>query len=452
MKLAVTLAERFNGEIINGDAIQMYDGLPIASNKMPVEERKSIPHHLLGCISSKDKPWDVYTFRRNAIKVIDNIRSRGKLPILVGGTHYYTQALILRASILEAQPHKAMLKDESDLTWPILGARPEEMLEELRKIDPIMAARWHPNDARKIRRSLEICLTTGKKASELYENQSKRKTSTDSNISTAESPLLFDALIFWTHVDFSVLQLRLSERVEAMVSSGLIAEARAMFCHLQDLESAGHFVDQSSGIWVAIGYKEYLPLLLASRDAKVDMEKLELMKQEGIERTKIETIQYARRQIKWIQNSLLRVLEADGLEKRLYLLDATDLSQRSHNVDDLAHGITAKFLRGDAVPSPKSISNAAKKLLITKPQVDRYSKYCDLCCTTMMSSSWDEHLEGKKHKYALNALKPKPRWRELYPRRGHANEAQSTNDDPTRDSVHSDKPPVKKTRIPRFPE
>ena len=437
----MTLAERFNGEIINGDSIQMYDGLPIASNKMPVEEQKSIPHHLLGCISLKDKPWDVFTFRRNAISVIKNIHSRRRLPILVGGTHYYTQALLLKAGILEDRPGKAIAGDDPELAWPILKASSEEMFQELRKVDPIMAARWHPNESRKIKRSLEIWLATGTKASELYENRRKRKISPDSRLPEAESPFLFDTLIFWTHVDSSVLQSRLSERVDAMVSKGLIAEAQALFARLQELESAGHVVDQSSGIWVAIGYKEYLPFLRASLTANLDAKSLESLKQEGIERTKIETNQYGRTQIKWIRNKLLRALEDDGLEQRLFLLDATDLSQKSRNVDDLAHDITRTFLKGNALPVPKSISNVAEKMLVTKPKVDLYAKNCDTCHMTVMSSNWDEHLKGKKHKSALNAPEPKVMWRELYPRRGDANEAQSTSNDPTRSSVRSEIPP-----------
>lgn len=445
MKLAVSLAERFNGEIINGDSVQMYDGLPIATNKMPVEERKSIPHHLLGCIPLTDKPWNVCIFRKNAVKVIDEIRSRGKLPILVGGTHFYTTALLFRTWISEEHLQTPVTKKDWESTWPILGASAEEMLEKLQMVDPIMAARWHPKDHRKIKRSLEIYLTTGEKASKIYERNWEKTFSTgseplatlESGISSEESqivetveesPMRFDTLIFWAHVDSNVLQPRLDERVDAMVSRGLITEAQSMFARFQELESAGHVIDQSAGIWAAIGYKEYLPFLHATRAANVDIKRLEELKQEGVDRTKIETRQYSKNQIRWIKNELLRALEQERLEKMLFLLDATDLAKRSCNVDNFAYDITGKFLRGDPLPSPKSISPTAEQMLVSKKKVNIHVRHCDICAQTVMSNQWTPHVNSRQHR---SALKPKIDWRKLYPRKRDDNKPQNPGDNDT---------------------
>lgn len=436
LKLAVSLAERFNGEIINGDCIQMYDGLPIATNKMPIEERKSIPHHLLGGVQLRERPWQVATFKQKAVNVVEEIHSRGKLPILVGGTHYYIQALLFRDAILGG-----VTQTEQPLkhTWPILAASKEEMLEELRKVDPVMAARWHPNDQRKIKRSLEIYLTTGNKASDIYEQQQKQKyggnlrqfesifekdtVGEENHNATPDtySPLLFDTLIFWTHVDSNILNPRLNERVDAMISSGLILEVQSMFSYLQEIESGGREVDRTSGIWAAIGYKQFLPYLLASQatdaDSNIptDTKKLEKLKLEGVERIKIETRQCARRQIKWIRNALLRALEEGHLDKTLYLLNATDSFGPLSDVKAVARDITGMFLRGENLPLPKTISDMAEQMLVTNETGNIYARYCNFCDKTLMTGAqWTGHVKSKKH---LSAVTPKKDWGSLHPER-----------------------------------
>lgn len=428
----MSLAERFDGEVINGDAIQLYDGLSIASNKLPIKERRSIPHHLLGCIGLKEKPWEVGTFRRNAIKVVEEIRSRGKLPILVGGTHYYTQALLFKNALVEADRSKAGSAESQERLWPILHASTQEMLEELQKIDPAMAARWHPNDSRKIRRSLEIYLTTGKKASDVYEQQRKQRPSVrldrvankvdlkdvvdDENQNLeyrAESSLLFDSLIFWIHSDLDVLEQRIEKRLSAMVAGGLVPEAEDMYATLQKMQSEGHVVDQSCGIWTAIGYKEFGSYLSALQAANISQEGLEKLKQEGIEQVRIENRRYAKTQIKWIRLKLLRALTDDRLDKTLYLLDGSDPARRSYDVDSIAFDITNAFLNGQPRPLPKSISVAAEGMLVTCDKRVMNARHCGVCNKTLMSDKeWELHIKGRKH---MSAIKPKIDWSTLFP-------------------------------------
>lgn len=428
----MSLAERFNGEIINGDCIQMYDGLPIATNKMPIEERKSIAHHLLGGISLRERPWQVATFRQKAVKVVEDIHSRGKVPILVGGTHYYIQSLLFRDAILGVTDY-LVAEQPLEHTWPILEASKEEMLEELRKVDPVMAARWHPNDQRKIKRSLEIYLTTGNKASDIYDQQQKQKKGCNlrrlESISQKNAPvesnqnmipktkplLLYDTLIFWPHVDSNILNPRLDQRVDAMISNGLLSEVQSMFTYVREMESDGQGMDQTSGIWTAIGYKQFLPYMLASQAIDIDTNKLEKLKMEGIERTKIETRQCAKGQIKWIRNSLLRALDEDHLDKTLYLLNAADGTVQLCDAHAVAHDITGMFLRGDTLPLPRTLSNIAEQMLAVKEKGDFFARYCNICDKTLMTGTeWTGHVKSKKH---LNAVTPKKDWRNLYPRK-----------------------------------
>lgn len=430
----MSLAERFNGEIINGDAIQMYDGLSIASNKLSAKQRRSIPHHLLGCIRLEDKPWEVSTFRRNALKVAEEIRSRGKLPILVGGTHYYAQSLLFRNALVEVDELKAEATEGQDRQWPVLYATTQEMLEELRKIDPAMAARWHPNDRRKIRRSLEIYFTTGKKASDIYEQQRKRRPGfsldriadnidpkdvvDDENQNLeykVKSSLLFDSLIFWAHSDPEVLKQRIDKRLQDMLADGLVSEAETLYAALQNLRSEGHIIDQSCGIWAAIGYKEFEPYLSALHAAKVSKEELEKLKNECIEQTRLECRKYAKSQVKWIRLKLIRALADGDLDKTLYLLDGSDFSRRSRDVETIAFDIAESFLKGEPRPSPMSVSEAAERMLVTCDERVTNARYCGVCDKTLMSDyDWELHLKGRKH---VSSIKPKVDWSALYPRK-----------------------------------
>ena len=212
--------------------MQMYDGLPIITNKITVEEQQGVPHHLLGFIALDEEPWRVGLFKKKASNVIQEIRSRGRLPIIVGGTHYYTQSLLFEDSLVNDQvdggdqvPTELSNQDISD-KFPILDGPTETMIERLREVDPVMADRWHPNDRRKIRRSLEIFLLTGKRASDVYAEQLEIKSSNRKMESAEEGPSqsISDTLLFWVHSDSEVLKNRLDNRVDKMVKAGLLDE------------------------------------------------------------------------------------------------------------------------------------------------------------------------------------------------------------------------------------
>lgn len=417
-QLAVSLAERFNGEIINGDALQMYEGLPITTNKISVVERKGIPHHLLGCIKLQEEPWTVKEFLSQATTVISEIRSRGRLPILVGGTHYYTQSLLFEGSVVTEESEGITQHEKQVQDWPVLNAGTEEILQELRRVDPEMAMRWHPNDRRKLRRSLELYLKTGKKASEIYDQQQKVRakqcelTTIDDSLDTdsksrlgIQAPRQHAKLVFWLHASSEVLLERLEKRVDSMITQGLLEEATSMFAFLQHQGRQNIAVDQSRGIWVAIGFKELLPYIM-------DESKPASLRQEGIERTKIATRQYAKRQIRWIKLRLQRALDAAGARGNLFLLDGTDLSQWSLEVEGKASTIITDFLLDRTLPQPESLSCAAKEILLLTEENARSARFCETCDKTLMSEQeWIKHLKSKGHK---NAIRPKVDWDALY--------------------------------------
>ena len=428
----MTLAERFNGEIINADALQMYEGLPITTNKISIEERIGIPHHLLGCIGLEESTWTVGRFVREVGKIINEIRGRGKLPIVVGGTHYYTQSLLFKEHLLDAemlsQPGEEelgyMTAEEQERKWPILAGTTAEMLAELEKVDCEMAQRWHPDDSRKIRRSLEIWLRTGKKASEIYHEQQLRKrdsvashiiaNSTEASEKPVNShPILrYSALTFWVHAEPTVLKVRLDARVDRMIGSGLLEEVSAMRKLASQLQATpGTKVDFNKGIWIAIGYKQFAEYLSAVESGETDAKRLEGMKREAVERTQIATRQYSRSQCRWLRLKLLKEMRgADGVGyNNLYVLDGTDLTRFEEEVEGTACSLTESFLLDRVMPDPGNISQMAEKMLEqnvldledrkTLEEYQTHERECSVCGTVLVNANdRKQHYGSSKHK------------------------------------------------------
>ena len=426
----MSLALRYNGEVINGDAMQLYSGLPIITNKITVEERQGIPHHLLGCIDFGEPTWVVGTFVKRALRVIEEIRSRGKLPILVGGTHYYTQSLLFRDRLAETEEDgkegkvvedTEVKKDEEqgpldnlEDTYPILKEPTEKLLEKLQEIDPVMAARWHPNDRRKIQRSIEIFLQTGRKASDIYAEQRLASASgTDS--SSEESDLRFPTLLFWIHAETETLRTRLDNRVDKMLSQGLLDEVRQLHEYATEQSESGQPVDESRGIWVSIGFKEFKAYITALQTGPASEVDLQVLKDEAIERTKIATRQYAKRQTRWIRLKLLHALQSQSSTLRedfsetgakLYLLDGTSVSDFEKNVFSPAAEITQAFLSESHMPDPKDLSVAAAEQLSAKQDQDTSKtprswvrRQCDLCGVTCVTEKqWEAHARSRAHR------------------------------------------------------
>jgi tRNA dimethylallyltransferase len=416
------LATRFNGEIVNGDAMQMYDDLPIITNKITVKEQNGIPHHLLGIVRLHEEPWRVSVFKKKAVAVIKEIRSRGRLPILVGGTHYYTQSLLLNESLVvdtgegKGDAEHELSREEINRRFPILEKPTSEILEELRKVDPVMANRWHPNDRRKLQRSLEIYLLTGKQASQIYQEQTERKLSildedTKANVSSEQEPSvsLQSTLVFWVHVDSEVLKSRLNIRVDKMVECGLVDEVTTLGSFLNEQTAAGKCVDRSSGIWVSIGFKEFEPYIKSQQNGTISGKDLETIFTASIEQTKAATRQYARRQVRWIRNKLLSALSCANSLDSLYLLDGSDLDCWLENVSNQASKIVGRLLAGEELPSPHCLSPAALELLTPKRSFELSDRrdlwirqVCDTCnMTAVTEEQWQLHLKSRGHRRAV---------------------------------------------------
>lgn len=276
--LGVRLALRLDGEVVSADSMQIYKGMDIATAKPTMAETCGVPHHLIG-FREPDAPFSVADYVEAAGPVIRDIAARGRLPILVGGTGLYVDALTdnIRFGEEKADPAlRAALQRQAEEEG---GAA---MLERLRAVDPETAARLHPGDVRRIVRALEVYEATGRTMAE-QRAQSRRE------------PSPYDTFFIGIRcADRQKLYDRINRRVDAMLEGGLLEEAAAC---LQASPAA-------SGAAQAIGHKELRPYLEG-----------ELSLAEAVENLKRETRRYAKRQLTWFgRNPRIHWIEADELD------------------------------------------------------------------------------------------------------------------------------------------
>ncbi|KAI1104914.1 tRNA isopentenyltransferase [Jackrogersella minutella] len=408
--LAVDLALKFNGEIINADSMQMYKGLPIITNQLSLDEQRGIPHHLLATVEPDKPTWSVEVFTREANRLIREIRSRGKLPIVVGGTHYYLDALLFEGHLISSKrsdddstiPYPS--NEEIIAQFPILNKPTDLILKRLREVDPVMADKWHPDDRRKISRSLEIFLTTGKRASDIYAQQRHTKTS-------FEPGDLWQSLMFWVYTDPEILKERLDRRVDKMWKSGLMDEVRTLHESRRLRSEQGEVVDLTRGIWQSIGYKQMEPLLEAEKE-ETNASKVDKLRETGLEEIKIATRQYARHQLRWIRHKSFPAVADHEAKDHLFLLNSSNAQGFLDDVLEPAANICLGFLNGQTLVKPSEVSSTAKEVLAdfenshATPKAAIKIQTCDLCYMTLLTEEqWEDHLKGRKHKRNLKRRK-----------------------------------------------
>ncbi len=207
--LAMQLAEKIPLEIVSVDSAQVYRGMDIGTAKPSAADRTVVPHHLIDIRDPVD-PYSAAHFVRDATAAIREIRTRGKLPLLVGGTMLYAKALREGLSDLPSADPKVRERIEAEareLGWPALHAR-------LAQIDPSTAARLKPNDIQRIQRALEIYEATGTPMSEL--------------LTADKTPALKLSTIALLPADRAQLHQRIAQRFDAMLEAGLLDEVRAL--------------------------------------------------------------------------------------------------------------------------------------------------------------------------------------------------------------------------------
>lgn len=318
-KLALEVAQKFGGEIISADAMQMYKGLDIVTNKVTSEEQKLVKHHMIDFLDPLLKS-SVVDFRNQALPIVQNLQNRNVMPVICGGTNYYIESLLWNVLVnaqgsgsdakptLEPVNKKVKVEEDDNLTN-------EELHAKLKSIDPERAKDLHPNERRKISRSLQVFREEGKLHSEIIKDQKK-----DGKGGPLGGGLRFpmDQLaIFWVQCEQKVLEDRCDKRVDKMISAGLVPEMQDF--HRNVNEQRGGNDDYTVGIFQSIGFKEFHEYLMLSPEEQKDPKGQKLF-QAGKEQMMLATRQYARRQKKWIRQRFLR---GDRECPPVYGLDST---------------------------------------------------------------------------------------------------------------------------------
>ncbi len=265
--MGVKLAQRYNGEVVSVDSMQIYRGMTVGTAAPTMDEMEDVPHHMVG-VADPAENWSVARFAQAADLYIQNILSRGKLPVLVGGTGLYLEAIIAGRTFAPGGAGGAVrqaLQQELEEN----GVGP--LLEELREIDPEAAGRLHPADEKRILRALEVYRETGKTISE-------------HNRETQAQPSRYAPLfIGLAYRDREDMRAAIDRRASEMMSAGLEREVR---------ELLRREVPRDATAMQAIGYKE----LLAALDGTISME-------EAVEQVKLRSRQYAKRQLTWLRRN-----------------------------------------------------------------------------------------------------------------------------------------------------
>ena len=262
--LAVAVAAALDGEIVNYDSVQLYRGFDIGSAKPALEERQGVPHHLLDCLDGQE-PFTAGDYRREALRVLSEIKGRGKLPVFAGGTGLYLRALFL--GLFDGPPRSEELRSR---LRAMAERRGREFLHRLlARLDPAAAARIEPRDTQKTIRALEVCIQARTPISAM---QARGRIELEG----------YRVLKIGLQPERKELCRRIDRRVEWMFAHGLLEETQALSARQDSsrLKALG-----------ALGYRQASAFALG-----------QISLPEAISQTQAATRRYAKRQMTWFRH------------------------------------------------------------------------------------------------------------------------------------------------------
>ncbi len=262
--LSLQLAKQFDVEIISIDSALVYRGMDIGSAKPTPEELAAVPHHLID-IREISEPYSAADFAADAVRLVSEIRARGRFPLIVGGTMLYAKALregLNDMPTTSAEVRAQVLSDGERLGWPAMHA-------ELARVDPKTAERLAPNDKQRIGRALEVYRMTGRPLSSFHDRK-------------AIKPLIPVQTVGLMPGDRAKLHARIAERFDAMLRSGFLDEVKRLMARPD--------FDPESPAMRAVGYRQAIDFLSGRMDASA-------FREAGIAATR----QLAKRQMTWLR-------------------------------------------------------------------------------------------------------------------------------------------------------
>jgi tRNA dimethylallyltransferase len=273
--LSIELAKRINGEVVSADSMQIYDEMSIGTAKPDEEEMQGIKHYLIGNVSPTNR-YSVSDYKSDAMNAIEEIINKNKMPIVVGGTGLYVNSLIYGIDYPEV---KTDLEYREELEKIAKKDGLKHLYEKAMQIDPEAAKNISENDKKRIIRILEIYKETG-------------KTKTQLEIESRKNGVPYDYRVFAINMPREILYDRINRRVDIMIERGLIDEVKQLYeKYGEELRTAVQ----------GIGYKEVIDYLNGVYS-----------KEEMVEKIKMETRRYAKRQLTWFRK-IQDIIWIDGL-------------------------------------------------------------------------------------------------------------------------------------------
>ena len=281
--------------MISADSMQVYRGMDIGSAKITEEEMQGIPHELIDIIGPSEE-WNVVRFQREAKAAVQRITARGRLPVLVGGTGFYIQALLYDIDFTETREdtsYRSLLEEKARTEGN------ESLYRMLQEKDPEAAAAIHPNNLKRVIRALEFTRETGEKISDHNEEQRKRQAA-------------YDAVFFVLTMEREKLYRRIDLRVDQMMEAGLLEEVK----RLQEQGFTSRDVSMQG-----LGYKQILQYL----EGEGTLE-------DAVEQIKLQTRHFAKRQLTWFRR-----------ERDVIWISTDEFPSREEMLDYMENTIRTRF-------------------------------------------------------------------------------------------------------------
>ncbi|XP_050369956.1 tRNA dimethylallyltransferase 2 isoform X2 [Argentina anserina] len=429
-KLAIDLASHFPIEVINADSMQVYNGLDVLTNKVPPHHQNGVPHHLLGTVSPNVE-FTAKDFRDSAVPLINDILSRNCLPVIVGGTNYYIQALVSPFLFDDAveDMDEIFLGDhpvgqqQSELAFEVDNSR--YSYDDLKVIDPIAANRIHPNDHRKINQYLNMYAQHGVLPSKHFQEMAAKNWGRVDN---------FRYNCFFLCVDASlpVLDRFVDQRVDSMIDAGLLDEVYDIFTHNADYtrgfrqaigvrefesflsfyiteasDEANHLIDTSMSLKpVDLAADKILKEnMRVISDSFIDTQPKAVLK-EAIEKVKLNTRRLVRRQKRRINRlDTMFGWNIHSLDATESILCKSDATWAAEVVGPAAELIRSFLNQEVALVTNLDTLNSSEINMIQRDLWTRYT--CEACGDKILRGAheWEQHKQGRVHRKRISRLK-----------------------------------------------
>lgn len=446
-KLGIQIAKRFGGEIISADSMQVYKRLDIITNKVTQEEQMGVPHHIMDFLEPYET-FHVVDFRNYALPIIDDLLNNNKLPVIVGGTNYYIEALLFNVLVgsntssfhgkmssfndfkrkvkdfsleepndkkprydetaLDCKPSNTIDGDKMDhLKVKIVEdcadkrysskdnekqidydqESNEDLHKKLQQIDPVTAKSIHPNNVRKILRALEVFDQCGRPLSEIIKEQIGK------NGSSLGGGLRYpNSVILWIQWDQEYFVSNLDTRVDDMIERGLVKELLNFHQEYNtELLRNKEEIDYTKGIYQNIGMKEFHPYFMLKSDERQSETGKKIL-EECILKLKLVTRRYAKYQLKWIKNRLLR---KDRKAPPVYGINGTNIANWESEIMKPSMEIIESVIHG---MNPKNYTPIIP-YFDAEIGPNREAMKCEVCDKICIGKKqYEIHISSKKHK------------------------------------------------------